>query len=110
MKSLTFALLQAEQKSWVKHNFPGRTFEEPFKGMVEELGELSHALLKQKQNIRGTFEEHEESIKDSIGDLIIFCSDFCEARGLDFQKIVEETWGQVKIRDWKVFPKNGKTE
>jgi NTP pyrophosphatase (non-canonical NTP hydrolase) len=109
-KPLTFKRLQEEQKPWVQHNFPGRTFEEPFKGMVEELGELSHALLKQKQAIRGTFEEHENDIKDAIGDLIIFCSDFCEARGLSFQEIVEKTWNEVKIRDWKKFPKNGRIE
>ena len=78
--------------------------------MVEELGELSHALLKQKQCIRGDFQEHEDNIKDSIGDLIIFCSDFCEARGFSFQKIVEDTWNKVKIRDWRKFPKNGKNE
>lgn len=57
MNTMTFKDLQDQQVAWVQHNFPGRTFEEPFKGMVEELGELSHSLLKQKQGIRGTCEE-----------------------------------------------------
>jgi NTP pyrophosphatase (non-canonical NTP hydrolase) len=109
-KPLTFKELQKQQRKWVKHNFPNRTAEEPAYGMVEEVGEMFHAILKQKQGIRGSFEEHEEAIKDSIGDLIIFTSDFCEAKRFDFQKIVENTWAEVRKRDWKKYPKNGKNE
>ena len=78
--------------------------------MVEELGELSHGLLKQEQSIRGTFEEHELKIKDSIADLFIFAADFCNARGYNLEEILEETWNSVRTRDWVKYPKNGRTE
>jgi NTP pyrophosphatase (non-canonical NTP hydrolase) len=105
---LTFKQLQEEQKAWVKHNFPNRTFEDCFKGIVEEVGELSHSLLKQNQGIRGTHEEHEALIKDAVGDIVVFLSDFCEARGYDFQTIVEKTWFEVKQRNWKQNSLTGK--
>lgn len=73
------------------------------------MGELYHSLLKQKQSIRGSYEEHEAKIKDSLGDIIVFISDFCEARGYDLQDIIEKVWSEVKQRDWQKDKFNGGT-
>ena len=108
--SLSLSQLQKELQIWQNHNFPNRDYNSPYKGMVEELGELSHGLLKQEQKIRGTFEEHEAKIKDSVADLIVFTADFCNARGYDLENLLEETWNSVKTRDWIKYPKNGRNE
>ena len=108
--SLTLKKLQDEMVVWQAHNFPNRDYNAPFKGMVEELGELSHGLLKQEQKIRGTFEEHELKIKDSIADLLVFTCDFCNARGYDLEQILEETWNEVKTRDWVKYKIDGRTK
>ena len=98
---MNFRTLQTEQRQWVEHNFPGRDWTQPFMGVVEEVGELSHALLKQRQGIRGTHAEHEAAAKDAVGDIVVFLADLCSARGWDFQTIVDETWAEVRQRDWQ---------
>ena len=70
------------------------------------MGELAHAHLKEEQGIR-TGENHIALAKDSIGDIIIFLADYCSARGFDLQEIIEETWAEVKQRDWKKDPIKG---
>lgn len=106
--------LQKEQEPWVDHNFePGNTRNparayKPLLGVVEEVGELSHAHLKSLQGIR-TGEDHAAKSKDAIGDLVIFLADYCTAMGYDFQECVEATWNQVKTRDWKKDPVKGVT-
>lgn len=100
--------LQSEQHEWSARNFPNATPDEPFMGIVEEVGELSHALLKGKQGIRGTPEEHEAAAKDALGDIFIFMLHFCNLRGWNLHDIVTETWnGVVAKRDWRANPKDG---
>src|SRR5688572_17945800 len=50
---------QKEVVAWGKRNFGEQPAHRFLLGMLEELGELSHAHLKQEQGIRGTNEEHE---------------------------------------------------
>lgn len=62
-----------ERDEWVGRNFghsdgPG----DSIIGVMEELGELCHAHLKAKQNIRGTQAEHEAAGKDAVADLTIY--------------------------------------
>ena len=67
--------LIAERDVWVEHNFPGEPQpESSLFGVIEELGELAHAHLKQSQGIRG--EEHEAEAQDAIGDLTIYLLGF----------------------------------
>lgn len=82
---------------------------DPLLGMVEELGELTHAVLKQKQQIR-TEENHEEKEKDAIGDLMIFLLDYCSRRGFSASEILKNTWEEVKRRDWVGDPVEGKQQ
>ena len=97
--------LQNEVEKWADHNFGDKR--DPFFGVVEEVGELSHAILKKKQEIRGTAKEHEDAITDAVADIVIFLSDFCALHDIDFESCVLETWDKVKKRDWKKYPKTG---
>ena len=68
---MNLRILQKKLIPWRRRNFGGAVQSwQPLLGMVEEIGELSHAYLKRKQGIRGTKKEHEAAIKDSLADLI----------------------------------------
>jgi len=108
MKSLTE--IEMEHTVWSSHNFPSSNSDKAFKGMVEELGELSHAILKQEQGIRGSSDYHELEAKDAVGDLLIYTIEFCNKRGWRLYDILNETWESVRQRDWIKFPFNGLTE
>ena len=102
--------IQNELIIWLNNNFPSSDWQKQFMGIVEEVGELSHSLLKQSQGIRGNSEEHELKAKDAVGDITIYLMALCIRRGWDFQEIVEETWNLVSKRNWKENPtgvKNG---
>lgn len=101
--------LQQEQYAWIKHNFPNRKNYQPLLGVMEELGELTHAHLKHEQNIR-TSEDHYLKKIDAVGDIVIFLTDYCTANNIDLEDAVTKTWNDVKKRDWIRFPKNGLTE
>lgn len=100
MYDLTFEGLQGQVGEWSRKNFPNNESIDPAMGLVEELGELFHALLKERQGIRGSKATHEAAAKDAIGDLLIYMADFCERKGWSMQEIVEDTWNVVKQRDW----------
>jgi NTP pyrophosphatase (non-canonical NTP hydrolase) len=98
--------IQLEQLEWQKRNFPTNTQMEPLLGIVEEVGELCHAVLKQHQGIRIN-EDHEAAIKDAIGDIMIYMLGYCNLLNYDLEKILAETWKQVKERDWQKNKENG---
>jgi NTP pyrophosphatase (non-canonical NTP hydrolase) len=100
---------QDEVCEWSKQNFGDVPYWQQVMGVVEEVGELSHHLLKQAQGIRGTYDEHEAEAKDGVGDIVVFLANLCISRGWDLQEIVEETWNKVKQRDWKKDPNLGGT-
>ena len=95
--------LQREVEPWLMHNFPTQEPWMPVFGLMEELGELAHSLLKQSQGIRTT-EDHEAKAMDAVGDIAVFLANLCVQRGWDLEKIVETVWGQVKQRDWVANP------
>jgi len=76
-------------------------------GMVEEMGELAHHLLKSRQGIRGGDVDHEAEIRDACADLVIFTMGIASHKGFDLGRVVDETWDQVKRRDWVQYPVNG---
>lgn len=105
---MNLRLIQLEQREWATKNFGDKPSWHPLLGAVEELGELAHAFLKREQGIRGTTESHTEDIRDAIGDITIYLLDFCNREGLDLQSIIQDTWAEVKQRDWKANPLNGR--
>lgn len=92
--------LQTEIWTWKCINFPSSSAEEQFLGVVEEVGEAAHAILKKSQGIRGSEDKHQEDLRDAIGDIMIFLLNFCSAQGWDLSDILVETWGTVRGRDW----------
>lgn len=106
---MDFRQLQAEQAKWAEHNFGDQPPEISFLGVVEEVGELAHTILKRKQGIR-TSEDHEAKGKDAVGDILIFLADFCTRSGWDLQEIIEQTWAEVSQRDWKANPVTAKKD
>lgn len=98
---MNLSQLQRERDEWVARNFPGNELIDSFMGAVEEMGELAHALLKRKQGIRGSHEEHSANIQDSVADVVIFLAGIASHEGFDFGEAVEQAWNEVKARDWK---------
>ena len=90
--------LQAEMYEWTKYNFPEALPYQPILGLIEELGELAHAHLKQEQKIRMN-EDHEAQKKDAIGDIVIFLIDYCNRNGFNLENCIIETWKEVQKRD-----------
>jgi NTP pyrophosphatase (non-canonical NTP hydrolase) len=82
----------------------------PLLGVIEELGELCHGLLKAAQGIRGEYGKHMEDVADAVGDLVIYLLDFCERNNLDLWGCILRAWSEVRDRDWQKYPKNGRTE
>jgi len=107
----TITQIQAEHARWLEHNFPDQTPLDGFLGMVEEVGELSHALLKYKQGIRGhaagEMNHYSEAVEDAMGDLFIFMCSFCNSNHLDLETIIMKTWEKVQQRDWQFDPERG---
>lgn len=101
--------LQREHRAWIERNFPNQTLEDVVLGVCEEAGELAHHLLKMKQGIRGSVEEHAAGIGDSIADLIIFGASIADFLGVDYGELVQSTWAKVSERDWVKFPADGRT-
>lgn len=65
--------LVEERNVWVDHNFPGDLDGSgSIFGIIEELGELTHHHLKEKQAIRGTAEHHQAEAQDAVGDYVIY--------------------------------------
>lgn len=115
---------QAEHKAWLERNFPGQhTYEnrhQAFLGVVEEVGELAHTVLKSEQKIRefmaGDMDGGDTvdttillraTIADGVGDLVIFLAGFCDMYDLDLETCIEETWKRVRQRDWVADPTTG---
>lgn len=103
--------VQQEHGEWAEYNFKGkRSPVFSLLGMVEEMGEIAHGMLKMYQGIRGTKEEHLAAVKDGVGDELVYLVDFCNQMGIDAEEALQEVWSEVKQRDWVKYPKNGRTE
>ena len=120
--------LQEKHKAWANYNFgekgdgggslhgaheeAGELIEE-FMALLllsSRLDRLSHSYLKSAQGIRGTREEHQAKMKDAVGDTLIYLTDFCTRQGLNIEECADIAWDEIKDRDWRRFPKNGRTE
>src|SRR3990167_222491 len=100
MERFSLRRLQEELRPWVTYNFGDRESWQPLLGALEELGELAHAHLKAHQHIRGTEAVHAARAQDAVADCVIFLADYCNARGWDMEKLLAQTWADVRQRDW----------
>jgi NTP pyrophosphatase (non-canonical NTP hydrolase) len=76
---------QREVEVWARRNFPNAVLVEPVAGMLEELGELAHAVLKKEQGIRQD-EDHDAQIVDALGDIMIYLLHACCLWDISFVK------------------------
>lgn len=132
---MTLDEFRGELHEWLSRQpwWPNTSIE-PLLGMTEELGELSHAVLKGWQGIRGSKEEHDAAARDAVGDLLVYACGFVIARAREeceqlrregaltaeeerrvwdkwsLQSILETTWTEVRARDWSQNPRNGVSE
>ncbi len=106
--------LQREVQDWCDYNFGDerglQISKDPLIGVMEELGELAHSVLKQSQGIRGTDSQHEADGKDAVGDLIIYLASFCARRDWNIADCVGNAWDVVKLRNWRENAVDGKVE
>jgi NTP pyrophosphatase (non-canonical NTP hydrolase) len=102
--------LQIEVAAWQTRQPWEQNANDPLLGLIEEVGELSHAHLKMKQGIRGTKEEHQEAKEDAVGDILIYLADYCNKNQINMNQSMVFTWAKVSERNWTKFPKNGLTE
>ena len=86
-----FNKLQKEHKEWSIKNFGEQDIEDYQLGLIEEVGELAHSVLKRKQGIRNN-ENHDEMIKDAIGDITIYLIGFCNCKNIDIEKVNINTY------------------
>lgn len=73
----TFPVLTLEVGEWSHRNFGAKQC--PYLGIIEELGELAHCVLKRFQGIRG-YEDPEVfagDYQDALGDICIYAANYC---------------------------------
>lgn len=80
--------IQKEHKEWVDREYPKQPPYIPLTGMVEEAGELLHAVLKmEQQRIWGDeprYKRLHDDLVDAIGDCAIYCCSLCNTVGQQF--------------------------
>lgn len=97
--------LQMEVGQWSRDNFGRQPSTNPLLGIVEEVGELSHAHLKGLQGIRHDSEEIREKKRDAVADILIYLCDYCERENIDLEGTVNVVWREVSKRNWVEDPK-----
>lgn len=111
--AISLERLQSEQRVWEIENFgeqPRVMSYQSFLGVVEEVGELAHAILKREQRIRYSEAEAIDKEKNAVGDITVFLAAYCTRRGYDYGAIVEEVWDEVRRRNWKKENRDYKPE
>lgn len=79
-----------EHGIWEAKNFPDSTADDNILGIIEEIGELAHAILKQKQGIRVN-EDHTAKIKDAVADVMIFLFGYIRKKKLKINALIRES-------------------
>lgn len=94
--------LQVRLCRWQVRNFGSSCIKDITLGVSEESGELSHAVLKHRQGIRGM--ENRDAFLDAAGDAIADCAIYlmqaATALRLDFPTLLAATASEVMKRDW----------
>lgn len=109
----TLAEIQKEIGEWAKEQFgPNLSRDDssplwnhplgslaPLLGMVEEIGELCHAVVYRHQG-RGydNLQEHREAKEDAVADLMVFACDYANREGMDLTAILNKVWDKVSKR------------
>lgn len=100
IQMLSIKEMQEEQCIWAHKNFPNNNRIHQLLGIVEEVGELSHAHLKMDQGIRGNNTEHYNAKIDALGDIFVYMMGYANKNDIDLEDAIVKTWNKVKQRDW----------
>jgi NTP pyrophosphatase (non-canonical NTP hydrolase) len=106
-KKLSLKKLRKEHKVWSTYNFGKQPTYISVYGIMEELGELSHAQAKDELGIRGTPEELKMKKKSAIADIVIYLAEYCRSLDMKLDECVAWKWEIVKKRDFKKYPMSG---
>lgn len=101
----TWTRLQSEVGRWVQKNFPESPAHHQIWGLVEELGELTHAMLKSQQGIRGDAEKHTAAGKDAVADSIIFFMSACTLHNWTAQEVLRSATPEEFQATFSIPPK-----
>jgi NTP pyrophosphatase (non-canonical NTP hydrolase) len=89
---MDWSKMQREHRLWLSRKYPGQPPEIPAAGLVEEAGELLHAVLKLEMVERWGPDERygdlQASLIDAVGDCAIFACSLCNSLDWDFSGIV----------------------
>lgn len=69
--------------------------------------DLSNAIRRLAGAV-GRLSEHPS--RERISLVVWYAEDYCRLRGWDFTAIVNDTWREVRQRDWKKYPHDGLTK
>lgn len=84
--------IQREHLEWRVSNFGVRTKDNghwPILGLLEEIGEYVHAVLKSEQGIRGSEEVLGDQRFDALGDAAIYLMDCITSHGSTLSTVAE---------------------
>lgn len=91
---------QYDIHKWLNRNFPDITLPEAQLLLTEEVGELSRAILKREQKVRGTAAEWETEAYKEIGDVLIALSHVASLFGFDLEDVLQDRWTTISKRDY----------
>lgn len=109
---------QAKFDAWRLHNFGdnGQMHDalRHIAGMAEEVGEVSHLVLKRDQGIREavsmTEDEFKAELVDGVADTMIFGMNLLSLFGIDLEDGFKAVADKALQRDWKANPKTAVAE
>lgn len=99
--------LQNKLKKWQEANFDADCTGPEWMalGACEELGEVSHIIVKAKQRIRehqaGLDDNTINELADGVSDTVIYLMQLCSHLGIDFGKALFFTAETVMKRNWR---------
>jgi NTP pyrophosphatase (non-canonical NTP hydrolase) len=117
-----FGLKQRELADWQHRNFGIVGTASLMLGVMEEVGELSHAILKKQQGIREysqndymkkelkekeiaeVTDKYRKHIADAYGDILVYLGQVMFNEGIDCEEAFSEVSAKVLKRDWKSNP------
>lgn len=93
-----------------KSTFIDFTFEDRLLlSMAVIIGKFNHCHLKIEQNIRNN-EKLQSDLVCHLATIIAYLNCFLVEYEMTLDECISFAWIEVRSRDWKKYPKNGKTE
>lgn len=100
-------LKQKELWEWQKKNFgkDKTTILQCTMGMAEEVGEITHHVLKGYQGIRGGTEGiNKAEVADGVADTVIYGLQVLSCLGIDAEEEISAVISKILQRNWKEDP------